>query len=150
MSTLIRYTLLRLLIFAVCFGVLWVLFGTTLVSNWLLALLALLFTSGLSMLLLRRQGTEAAAAMGEVVARARGRFESSVESSARKEDDDSDAVGDADVPDANADRAASRGTESRENEVIDGPGRADSADPTDPVDSTDPVDATPARERHGR
>lgn len=90
MSTLIRYTLLRLLIFAVCFGVLWFLFGATMVSNWLLALLSLLFTSGLSMLLLRRQGTEASKAMRATVDAARSRFERSVSESARKEDTELD------------------------------------------------------------
>ncbi len=83
MRTLLVYTLLRLVVFAACFGVLYVLFGR-LASAWLVALLALLFTSGMSWLLLRRQGADAGQALSGIVAHARAR----VDAAARKEDVD--------------------------------------------------------------
>jgi hypothetical protein len=81
--TLLVYTLLRLAIFAACFGVLVLLFGRQ-ASGWLLALPALLFTSGLSWLLLRRQGADAGQALSRVVSSARERLDAA----ARKEDVD--------------------------------------------------------------
>ncbi|WP_020579524.1 DUF4229 domain-containing protein [Actinopolymorpha alba] len=83
MRTFLVYTLLRLVIFAACFGVLFVLFGSQ-ASGWLIALPALLFTSGLSWLLLRRQGAEAGRAFSSGVHAARGRLDAAT----RKEDVD--------------------------------------------------------------
>jgi uncharacterized protein (DUF58 family) len=81
--TLLVYSLLRLAVFAACFAVLYLLFGRQ-ASVWLVALLALLFTSGLSWLLLRRQGADAGRALSGLVAQARSR----VDASTRKEDVD--------------------------------------------------------------
>jgi uncharacterized protein (DUF58 family) len=83
MRTLLVYTLLRLVIFAACFAVLYLLFGGQ-ASAWLVALLALLFTSGMSWLLLRRQGAEAGRALSGLVAQGRARLDAST----RKEDVD--------------------------------------------------------------
>lgn len=73
MRTLAVYLVLRLAIFVACFAVLYLLFGN-LASPWLIALLSLLFTSGLSLLLLRKQSQEAGQAMMGVVRDARRRF----------------------------------------------------------------------------
>ncbi|HEY8455048.1 MAG TPA: DUF4229 domain-containing protein [Actinopolymorphaceae bacterium] len=81
MRTLLIYTALRLIVFAGCFGVLYLLFGDH-VSALLLALVALLFTSGLSWLLLRRQGVEAGKALSRGLQRVRER----IDEAARKED----------------------------------------------------------------
>jgi hypothetical protein len=74
--TLAIYLLLRLAIFGACFAVLYLLFGN-LASGWLIALLSLLFTSGLSLLLLRGQGDAAGRALSDAVQRVRSRFEQS-------------------------------------------------------------------------
>ncbi|MGW0227836.1 DUF4229 domain-containing protein [Actinopolymorpha singaporensis] len=84
MRTFLVYTLLRLVIFLACFGVLYVLFGAH-VSGWLIALPAVLFTSGLSWLLLRQRGVEAGAALSSGWRSARGRLEAST----RREDAES-------------------------------------------------------------
>ena len=83
MKTFLLYTVARLAIFVACFGVLWLLFGRQ-ATTWLIALLALLFTSGLSLLLLRKQGAAAGQALVGGVQSARERFEAAK----RKEDDD--------------------------------------------------------------
>lgn len=75
------YLLLRLAVFAACFGVLYLLFGQ-LASMWLIVLLALLFTSGLSLLLLRQQGSEAGRALTGLF----GSIQRKIDESARKED----------------------------------------------------------------
>lgn len=84
MRTFLVYSLLRLAIFAACFGILYVLFANQVASGWLIALPALLLTSGLSWLLLRRQGAEAGRALSEGIRSARGKLAAS----ARKEDVD--------------------------------------------------------------
>jgi hypothetical protein len=81
--TFLVYTLLRLAIFAACFGVLFLLFGSQ-TSPWLVALPALLFTSGLSWLLLRRQGAEAGQVLAGGLRSVRGR----IDAATRKEDVD--------------------------------------------------------------
>ena len=83
MRQLLVYTLLRLVVFAACFGVLYLLFGSF-VSGWAIALLALLFSSGMSFLLLRRQGAEAGRVLVGAAAAVRGR----IDAAARKEDVD--------------------------------------------------------------
>ncbi|MEQ4208063.1 DUF4229 domain-containing protein [Actinopolymorpha sp. B17G11] len=83
MRTFLVYTLLRLAIFAACFGILYLLFGSE-TSPWLVALPALLFTSGLSWLLLRRQGVEAGRALSGGIRSVRGR----IDAATRKEDID--------------------------------------------------------------
>lgn len=85
MRTVLAYTLLRVAIFAACFGVLYLLFGS-MASIWLVVLLALLFTSGLSLLLLRQQGSAAGRALGGAVQSVRQR----IDRAARKEDSESD------------------------------------------------------------
>lgn len=77
------YTLLRLVVFAACFGVLYLLFGSH-VPSLGIALLAVMFTSGMSLLLLRRQGAEAGRALTSGVAAVRER----IDAAARKEDVD--------------------------------------------------------------
>lgn len=74
MRTLAIYFLLRLAIFGACFAVLYLLFGN-LASGWLIALLSLLFTSGLSLLLLRGRGDAAGRALSDAAQRARRRFD---------------------------------------------------------------------------
>ena len=76
MRTLAKYLLLRLAVFVACFAVLYLLFGN-LASGWLIALLSLLFTSGLSLLLLRRQGDQAGQALTGVAHRVQRRFNES-------------------------------------------------------------------------
>ncbi len=76
MRTFLVYTLLRLVIFVACFGVLYLLFGRQ-TSGWLIALPALLLTSGLSWLLLRRQGAEAGRALSAGLHTARTKLDSS-------------------------------------------------------------------------
>lgn len=81
--TFLVYTLLRLVVFAACFGVLYLLFGSQ-TSPWVVALPALLFTSGLSWLLLRRQGAEAGQALSGGFRSVRER----IDAAARREDTD--------------------------------------------------------------
>ena len=74
MRSFLKYVLLRLIVFAACFLVLNLLFGED-ASPWLIALLALVFTSGLSLLLLRRQAEVAGEALSTGVASVRRRME---------------------------------------------------------------------------
>lgn len=83
MRSFLKYVVLRLVVFAVCFLVLELLFGGD-ASPWLIALLALVFTSGLSLLLLRRQAEVAGEALSTGVRSVRRR----VEQSKRREDGD--------------------------------------------------------------
>jgi hypothetical protein len=78
------YSLLRLVIFLACFGVLFVLFGAQVSPSWLVALPALLLTSGLSWLLLRKRGADAGMAMTSGVQAMRRRLDAA----SRKEDVD--------------------------------------------------------------
>jgi hypothetical protein len=84
------YSLLRLVIFLACFGVLYVLFGAQVSPSWLVALPALLLTSGLSWLLLRKRGADAGMAMTTGVQAMRRRLDAA----SRKEDVDPVASGD--------------------------------------------------------
>lgn len=86
MRTFAVYSLLRLVIFAACLGVLYVLFGSQ-VSIWLVVMLALVFTAGLSWLLLRQRGAEAGAALTGSLRRMQNR----IDQSASKEDAELDA-----------------------------------------------------------
>jgi hypothetical protein len=81
MRTFLTYSLLRAAIFAGCFGVLYVLFGSQ-VSIWLVAMLAIVFTAGLSWLLLRQRGAEA----GAELAKAFSKVQNRIDESARRED----------------------------------------------------------------
>lgn len=81
MRTFLIYSLLRAAVFAACFGVLYVLFGSQ-VSIWLVAMLAIIFTAGLSWLLLRQRGAEA----GVELSKAFRRVQHRIDESARKED----------------------------------------------------------------
>ncbi len=84
MRTFLVYTLLRLVIFLACFGVLYLLFGAH-VSAWLIALPAVLLTSGLSWLLLRQRQVEAGAVLTSGLRSMRGRLDAST----RREDAES-------------------------------------------------------------
>ncbi len=86
MKTFVIYTLLRAAIFAGCFGVLYTLFGSQ-VSVWLVAMLAIIFTAGLSWLLLRQRGAEAGAELTKAFRKVQNR----IDESARREDEALDA-----------------------------------------------------------
>lgn len=89
MRSFLVYSLLRLVIFLACFGVLYVLFGAQVSPSWLVALPALLLTSGLSWLLLRKRGADAGMAMTSGVQAMRRRLDAA----SRKEDVDPAASG---------------------------------------------------------
>ncbi|MGW5359095.1 DUF4229 domain-containing protein [Actinopolymorpha pittospori] len=89
MRSFLVYSLLRLVIFLACFGVLFVLFGAQVSPSWLVALPALLLTSGLSWLLLRKRGADAGMAMTSGVQAMRRRLDAA----SRKEDLDPVAPG---------------------------------------------------------
>ncbi|MBE1606838.1 DUF4229 domain-containing protein [Actinopolymorpha pittospori] len=89
MRSFLVYSLLRLVIFLACFGVLFVLFGAQVSPSWLVALPALLLTSGLSWLLLRKRGADAGMAMTSGVQAMRHRLDAA----SRKEDVDPVARG---------------------------------------------------------
>jgi len=73
-ASFLKYAVLRLIVFAACFLVFHLLFGRD-VSPWLIALLALVFTSGLSLLLLRRQAEVAGEALSMGIRSVRRRME---------------------------------------------------------------------------
>ena len=81
MRTFLIYTLLRAAVFAGCLGVLYVLFGS-MASIYLIIMLALVFTAGLSWLLLRQRGAEAGAALSGAFRKLQNR----IDESARRED----------------------------------------------------------------
>ena len=74
MRSLAVYTALRIAVFAVVFGVLWLVFGRW-VSGWAVALLALVVTGAVSLLAFRRQSAEAGAALAGIGDRARHRYQ---------------------------------------------------------------------------
>lgn len=102
MRSFLVYSLLRLVIFLACFGVLYVLFGAQVSPGWLVALPALLLTSGLSWLLLRKRGADAGMAMTSGVQAMRRRLDAA----SRKEDVAPVPPGDQAGPAAQADPAA--------------------------------------------
>jgi Protein of unknown function (DUF4229) len=81
------YTLLRLLLFGVCYLLLWALFRTW-VPWTAIALLSLLITAVVSLLFLRRLGSNAGAAMVQLQRAGRDRLEAA--RSAEDVDDDDD------------------------------------------------------------